>query len=83
LIASIFNGAGEKLDMVPMNGNFNMGAWKAMENKIAAAASAGKKVEVKIDVIYNSSGGRPAGFSATYSIDGVRKTQNFTNKPGG
>lgn len=84
LIASIFNGAGEKLNMVPMNGNFNMGAWKVMENKLAAAASAGKKVEVKIEVQYGAAGGRPDGFLVRYAIDGGREViKAFKNNPGG
>jgi DNA/RNA non-specific endonuclease len=66
-----------------MNGNFNKGAWKKMENKLAEAAAAGKKVEVKIEVNYGGAGGRPDGFRVTYSIDGVRSTRNFENKPGG
>ncbi len=32
LIASVFNGPGERLNLLPMNGNLNKGAWKAMEN---------------------------------------------------
>lgn len=42
LIASIFNGPGERLNLVAMDGNVNMGAWKSMENKLAKALEAGK-----------------------------------------
>ena len=83
LIASIFNGPGEKLNLVPMNGNFNKGAWKVMENKLADAAAAGKKVEVKIEVIYGRDGVRPEGFRVQYQIDGVKSSRNFENRPGG
>jgi filamentous hemagglutinin len=82
LIASIFNGPGEKLNLVPMNGNFNKGAWKAMENDLAAATKAGKKVEVKIDVIYDAVN-RPAKFTVTHTIDGVKTDVIFRNRPGG
>ncbi|WP_164484505.1 DNA/RNA non-specific endonuclease [Pseudomonas sp. R3-52-08] len=32
MIASIFNGPGERLNLLPMNGNLNKGTWKSMEN---------------------------------------------------
>ncbi|MCA8140150.1 DNA/RNA non-specific endonuclease [Burkholderia multivorans] len=32
LIATILNGAGEKLNIVPMDSNLNRGAWKQLEN---------------------------------------------------
>ncbi|HDX5555830.1 TPA: DNA/RNA non-specific endonuclease, partial [Escherichia coli] len=48
LIASIFNGPGEKLNLLPMDGNLNKGAWKSMENTWAKALSEGKDVKVNI-----------------------------------
>jgi DNA/RNA non-specific endonuclease len=84
LIASIFNGPGEKLNMTPMNGNFNKGAWKKLENKLAAAAKEGKTVEVKIEVVYGKDGVRADQFVATYKIDGGRPIKvEFDNVPGG
>ncbi|XTZ37853.1 DNA/RNA non-specific endonuclease [Salmonella enterica] len=43
LIASILNGPGEKLNLVPMDGNLNKGAWKQMENIWVKALSEGKE----------------------------------------
>jgi hypothetical protein len=37
LIASIFQGPGDRLNMVPMDGNLNMGRWRSMERSWAAA----------------------------------------------
>lgn len=54
LIASIFNGPGERLNILPMNGNLNKGAWKTMENKLASALKNGQSVSVKIDPVYLS-----------------------------
>lgn len=54
LIASIFNGPGERLNILPMNGNLNKGAWKTMENKLASALKNGQSVSVKIDPEYLS-----------------------------
>jgi len=83
LIASIFNGPGERLNLVPMNGNFNMGAWRSMEARLADAAAAGKNVEVKIEVIYGATGGRPEAFRVEYIIDGQKSVRNLENRPGG
>ena len=41
LFASIFNGAGDAINLVPMDGVLNQRSWKQMENTLAAAAQAG------------------------------------------
>lgn len=84
LIASIFGGLGEKLNIVPMSGNLNKGVWKQMENTWAAALKEGKQVNVKIEPVYSGTGGRPESFNVLYSINGGRPVeQNFINAPGG
>ncbi|WP_239327109.1 DNA/RNA non-specific endonuclease [Snodgrassella gandavensis] len=84
LLASIFNGPGEKLNLVPMNSNLNRGAWKQMENTWAKALKDGKNVKVKIEPVYNSNSVRPERFKVSYSIDGSRPIiQDFKNAPGG
>lgn len=84
LIASIFSGPGEKLNLVPMNGNLNKGEWKVMENEWAKALDANKKVEVKISPIYDGFGPRPKSFEVKYKIDGQRPVEiTFDNVPGG
>lgn len=52
LIASIFNGPGEKLNLVPMDGNLNKGVWKQMENTWVNALKDGKQINVKIELVY-------------------------------
>lgn len=52
LIASIFNGPGERLNLLPMNGNLNKGAWKVMENTWARELREGKDVKVSIRPSY-------------------------------
>ncbi|ELY3598827.1 DNA/RNA non-specific endonuclease [Cronobacter turicensis] len=84
LIASIFGGLGEKLNIVPMNGNLNKGAWKQMENTWATALKEGKQVKVKIDPVYSVSSVRPDKFTIQYQIGNnkpIRET--FQNAPGG
>ncbi|WP_370256578.1 DNA/RNA non-specific endonuclease [Erwinia sp. 198] len=84
LIASIFGGPGERLNIVPMNGNLNKGAWKAMENSWAKDLKAGKKVDVQIQPIYSDSNKHPSSFNVTYSVGNGRPTRvNIDNAPGG
>ena len=83
LIASIFNGPGDRVNLVPMNGNFNMGAWRDLERTFQTALNEGKTVDVKIEVKYGSDSQRPDNFRVTYSIDGVPRTRMFDNVPGG
>ncbi|WP_242640093.1 DNA/RNA non-specific endonuclease, partial [Pantoea ananatis] len=84
LIASIFNGPGEKLNLVPMDGNLNKGAWKQMENTWANALKDGNKVDVNIQPIYSGNNTRPDRVIVKYSIDGGRPVNiDFKNSPGG
>ncbi|QUY47603.1 DNA/RNA non-specific endonuclease [Serratia plymuthica] len=84
LIASIFNGPGEKLNLVPMDGNLNNGVWKQMENTWANALKDGKKVDVNIQPIYSGDSTRPDRFIVKYSIDNGRPVNiDFKNTPGG
>lgn len=84
IIASIFGGPGERLNIVPMDGNLNKGVWKQMENSWAKDLKAGKKVDVKIQPIYADDSKRPSSFNVTYSVDNGRPTRvNIDNAPGG
>ncbi|MGN2425918.1 hemagglutinin repeat-containing protein [Klebsiella electrica] len=84
LIASIFNGPGEKLNLVPMDGNLNKAAWKQMENTWAKALGEGKEVKVNIQPSYIGDSVRPEKFKVVYSIDGGRPIEKvFNNSPGG
>lgn len=84
LIASIFNGPGDRLNLVPMNGNLNTGAWKTVENRMADALKDGKSVEARVEVVYGEAGARPDQFVITYQIDGGRPVKaEFDNVAGG
>ncbi|MET7142455.1 DNA/RNA non-specific endonuclease [Xanthomonas sp. PPL139] len=84
LVASIFDGPGEKLNLVPMNSNLNRGAWKSMENEWANALREGKDVKVTIEPVYSGSSSRPDRIVVRYSIDGSRPVHvDFRNSPGG
>ncbi|WP_392552716.1 DNA/RNA non-specific endonuclease [Orbus wheelerorum] len=83
LIAAIFNGSGEKINMLPMNSNLNRGAWKQMENTWAKALQDGKTVNVKIEPLYEGTNLRPDSFKVKYVIDGKTKYLDFENAAGG
>jgi DNA/RNA non-specific endonuclease len=84
LIASIFNGPGEAVNLKAMNGNFNMGAFRQMEDKLAEALKAGKEVNVKIDVVHLDGNTRPDAFRVRYQIDGGKPiVKDFENAAGG
>ena len=84
LIASIFNGPGEAINLKAMDGNFNKGEFKKLENTFAEALKDGKKVDVKIDVVHSTDSLRPDQFVVKYQIDGGRPVNvEFDNLPGG
>lgn len=84
LIASIFNGPGDRLNLVPMNGNLNTSDWKRVENRMADALRDGKSVEARVEVVYKDAGDRPSHFAISYSVDGGRaKRVEFENVAGG
>ncbi|EOW4654480.1 DNA/RNA non-specific endonuclease [Proteus mirabilis] len=84
LIATIFTGPGEKLNIVPMNSNLNRSEWKKMENSWVKALKDNKEVDVKIEPIYSGNSERPVKFNVRYTIEGERPViKNFTNAQGG
>lgn len=81
LIGTIFNGPGEKLNMVPMEASLNRyGAWRDMERVWHDALKSGKTVDVTIKPIYTDNTNRPASFNVTYKIGGEDPIRaNFKN----
>jgi filamentous hemagglutinin len=78
LIAATLGGAGDKLNLVPMDKVLNNGAWKAMEKQLADALKAGKNVSIKIDVGYAGNSARPSQFNVTATINGKSSRFKFT-----
>ncbi len=83
LIASIFNGPGDRVNLVPMDGNLNMGRWRSLEDTLATAVREGRTVDVNINVRYPEGSARPNAFRIEYTIDGNTQVQTFRNRPGG
>ncbi|WP_163392565.1 DNA/RNA non-specific endonuclease [Enterovibrio norvegicus] len=84
LIASIFKGPGEKINLVPMNGNLNKGEWKKLEIEWADALKDGKVIKVNVMPVYSGESLRPDSFKIEYSINNSRPIiKDFKNSPGG
>uniref|UniRef100_UPI00234B2D64 DNA/RNA non-specific endonuclease n=2 Tax=unclassified Providencia TaxID=2633465 RepID=UPI00234B2D64 len=84
LFASILNGPGEKINMVPMDGTLNKSGWKKMENAWVRALKENKEVYVKIEPVYKGNSARPESFNVTYTIDGGRPiVKDISNIPDG
>lgn len=84
LIASILNGSGEKINLLPMNANLNRGAWKQMENTWTKALEEGKTVNVKIEPVYSGTNIRPDKFMVKYTVDNGRSIEKvLINSVGG
>ena len=72
LIASALGGAGDKINLVPMDKILNNGSWKTMETSLGKALEQGQSVSVKIDVGYPEAGGtRPSSFTVLRTINGI------------
>ena len=82
LFAHIFRGPGERINLVAMDANLNLSAWKRMENRWAQALGNGSTVRVEGQVNYapNSGSTRPTSFRVTEQIDnGPKRTHRFRN----
>jgi filamentous hemagglutinin len=77
LIAASLGGAGDKLNLVPMDKVLNNGPWKSMEKQLADALKAGKNVSIKIDVGYSGASARPSKFVVSAIIGGNRQKFEF------
>nr|WP_276320189.1 DNA/RNA non-specific endonuclease [Histophilus somni] len=86
LLASMFRGAGEKINLVAMDEILNgpKGKWYQMERQWKQALEQGKKVEVDIKPIYRGNSKRPDSFDINYSINGkVIELPKIKNTPTG
>ncbi|WP_421692654.1 DUF637 domain-containing protein [Xenorhabdus bovienii] len=76
LIGTIFNGPGEKLNMVPMESSLNRyGSWRNMERTWADALKTGKTVDVKIQPRYSDNSARPSSFDVSYTVGKDRQIE--------
>ncbi|MBD8513425.1 hemagglutinin repeat-containing protein [Photobacterium sp. CAU 1568] len=73
LIASMFGGPGEGINLVPMDAKLNGsgGEWYRLETQWRNVLDNGGTVKVNIEPKYSSNSKRPESFKVNYSIDGV------------
>jgi hypothetical protein len=86
LIASMFGGPGEAINLVPMDATLNGsgGAWYALEQVWLKALSGGQTVQVQIAPTYGPAGQRPNAFEVSFSIGGGPPvTRSLKNTPSG
>lgn len=84
LIATLFGGAGERINLVPQLATVNRGAYRAMEQEWAKAVLDGKAVKVEVSPIYSAGSQVPNTLEVRYWIDGKLFEREFPNlKPGG
>jgi hypothetical protein len=83
LIATLFGGAGEKINLIPQLTTVNRGEFRVLEKDWADAIRAGKEVKVEVSPIYVGASKVPDEVRVSYWIDGVRDSRKFPNKPGG
>ncbi|PNK61354.1 polymorphic toxin-type HINT domain-containing protein [Psychrobacter sp. FDAARGOS_221] len=83
LLAAMFGGPGEGINLVAMNKKFNGsgGDWGTFERRLKEARDNNQDVIVNIKPVYSGTSKRPDRFDVTYSIDGVRqKAIRLNNK---
>jgi hypothetical protein len=82
-VARRFDGPLEDFNHFAQNGNFNRGAYKALENEWQRALDRGSSVNVDITAHYPGDSLRPDSIDVTYTVDGVPHETSFLNRPGG
>jgi hypothetical protein len=67
IIAHRFSLNQGEINMFPQNGNFNMSAYRTMENELAAWVDAGGEVQVDVR-LHDIDGGRPSEVEVIYEV---------------
>ncbi|WP_440604437.1 DNA/RNA non-specific endonuclease [Bacillus sp. GB_SG_008] len=83
LIGTQFNGSPLIDNIVAMNGNVNVSAYKKLESAWAKALRGGKEVFVDIRPRYGGTSIRPDSFAIIYKINGIEKVKILKNVYGG
>ncbi|KZE44044.1 hypothetical protein AV649_08580 [Rossellomorea marisflavi] len=83
LIGTQFNGSPLIDNIVAMNGNVNVSAYKKLESAWAKALRDNREVVVDIRPVYEGNSVRPVSFNIKYKIDGEKFKANLKNVYGG
>lgn len=80
-VARRFNGPTDAFNHFAQNSNFNRGRYRALEDELARAERAGKKVELLILPVFEGSSRRPIEINVWFWFDGKRRSAKFPNEP--
>lgn len=80
-IARRFNGPTEAFNHFAQDANFNRGGYRALENQWARAVREGKRVDVKIEPVFEGNSQRPSSINVWSWIDGKLASHQFPNEP--
>ncbi|MBF7154399.1 hypothetical protein CN286_31225 [Bacillus anthracis] len=83
LIGTQFNGSPLIDNIVAMNGNVNVSAYKKLESAWTKALRREKEVFVDIRPRYSGTSIRPDSFAISYKINGIEKVKILKNVYGG
>lgn len=83
LIADQFDGSNESGNLTAQNKDVNRKEVKDFEQQLAKEVEAGKKVEVKITVVYEGDSNRPSAYIYDCKIDGKPVKKVFRNEASG
>ncbi len=83
LIGTQFNGSPLIDNIVAMNGNVNLSAYKKLESAWVKALKEKREVLVDIKPVYESNSLRPVSFNLKYKIDGEKFKISLKNEHGG
>ncbi|MBC2240039.1 DNA/RNA non-specific endonuclease [Listeria booriae] len=83
LIGTQFDGSPLLDNIVAMNGNVNVSAYKKLENTWASSLRNGSEVHVNIKPVYMGESKRPMRFDIKYKIDGQKYEEQLFNEYGG
>ena len=78
-----FGGVDDAANIFAQNGNFNLGAYKTLENQWARDLAAGRSVQVQITPRYTGNSLRPDGLTVITTTEGESVQSIFRNWPGG
>ncbi len=79
LIASLFGGAGERINLVPQLSTINRGEFREMERQWAQAVLDKKTVRVEVNPVYTTDSRVPTLIDVVYWIDGKPTSRQFGN----
>jgi DNA/RNA non-specific endonuclease len=81
LLATVFGGAGEKVNLVAQLSEVNRGIFREMERRWALAIKDGKYVQVEVSPIYVGDSRVPGSILVNFRVDGKAESRLFPNTP--